>query len=193
MAVITGTAVHRYELVFLVELLCRSIVVGHLQIYLGSTGFRPIRHRGPKQTGRNASAAGNGHDAQSQYVATVGGGPTQDKTDGCRSLPLIVCRDKPGTGGQRQNSSEGVRLPTNVETFAVHNSYAQDDWVRFGSDTQTRGSNIEGPEFRAVYGLADKMNLVARLYIVDAIDRRSATATRKEDGNRFRLDFNYKF
>ena len=46
---------------------------------------------------------------------------------------------------------------------------------------------------RGAYAISDRMNLVARLYIVDAIERRSPTATSKEDGNRFRLDLNFKF
>ncbi|MBT4520480.1 MAG: porin [Halieaceae bacterium] len=74
----------------------------------------------------------------------------------------------------------------NIEQFAVNNSFAQDDWVRWGSATQTRASNFKGHELRAAYGLGNGMNLVARMYLVEAI-------TTREDGNRFRLDFNYKF
>lgn len=81
----------------------------------------------------------------------------------------------------------------NVETFAVNSSYAQDDWVRFGSAVEARASNIRGHEFRVAYGLAKNMNLVFRAYFVDAIERRSATSLTEEDGNRLRLDFNYKF
>lgn len=73
-----------------------------------------------------------------------------------------------------------------IEQFAVNNSMAQDDWVRWGSATQTRASNMKGHEFRGTYALMNNMNLVARLYLVDAVKG-------KEDGNRFRLDFNYKF
>ncbi len=82
---------------------------------------------------------------------------------------------------------------SHIETFAVNNSLAQDDWVRWGSATQTRASNFEGSEFRAAVGLGNKMNVVARLYIVDGIKRRSATSLAKEDGNRFRVDLNWKF
>ena len=80
-----------------------------------------------------------------------------------------------------------------METFAVNSSFAQDDWVRFGSAVETRASNIKGHEFRVGYGLAKNMNLIFRAYIVDAIEEDSATAVSKEDGNRIRLDFNYKF
>ena len=82
---------------------------------------------------------------------------------------------------------------SHIETLAVNNSLAQDDWVRWGSATQTRASNFEGSEFRAAVGLGNKMNVVARLYIVDGIKRRSATSLDKEDGNRFRVDLNWKF
>lgn len=73
-----------------------------------------------------------------------------------------------------------------IETLAVNSSYAQDDWVRWGSATETRGSNMKGHEFRLAYAFSGKMNLVARLYIVEAI-------TSIEDGVRARLDFNHKF
>ena len=73
-----------------------------------------------------------------------------------------------------------------IEQLAVNSSFAQDDWVRWGSATQTRASDFRGHELRAAYGLGGGMNLVARLYLVEAI-------TTVEDGNRFRLDFNYKF
>jgi len=73
-----------------------------------------------------------------------------------------------------------------IETFAVNSSYAQDDWVRWGSAVETRGSNMKGHEFRVGYKVSGSMNLIARLYIAKA-------NTNVEDGNRFRLDLNYKF
>jgi hypothetical protein len=74
----------------------------------------------------------------------------------------------------------------NIEALAVNSSYAQDDWVRWGSATQTRATDIKGSEFRAAYGLSKTQNLVARLYLVESI-------TTVEDGNRLRLDWNVKF
>ena len=38
-----------------------------------------------------------------------------------------------------------------------------------------------------------RKNVVARLYLVDGIKRRSATSSDKEDSHRFRVDFNWKF
>lgn len=73
-----------------------------------------------------------------------------------------------------------------IETLAVNNSYSQDDWVRWGSATQTRGSDMKGHEFRFGWAFDSKMNLVARIYLVEAI-------TSDEDGRRFRIDFNYRF
>jgi hypothetical protein len=75
-----------------------------------------------------------------------------------------------------------------IEQFAVHNSFSQDDWMRWGSATQTRSSNFEGHEFRGAYAFAKNVNLVGRLYLVEAISDNN-----DEDGNRFRLDLNYKF
>ena len=73
-----------------------------------------------------------------------------------------------------------------IETFAANSSYAQDDWVRWGSAVETRGTNMKGHELRYAYAFAKNINAVARLYITEAI-------TTVEDGNRFRVDFNYKF
>ncbi|MCP3978391.1 MAG: hypothetical protein GY716_03530 [bacterium] len=73
-----------------------------------------------------------------------------------------------------------------VETLAVNASYAQDDWVRWGSAVETRGSDMRGHELRFVYALGAKSNVVARLYLVEAI-------TTAEDGNRFRVDYNRRF
>ncbi len=73
-----------------------------------------------------------------------------------------------------------------IETLAVNASYAQDDWVRWGSATQTDSSDLKGHEIRLGYCLSPDAHLIARLYLVEAI-------TSEQDGNRFRLDFNYKF
>ena len=73
-----------------------------------------------------------------------------------------------------------------VEALAVNASYAQDDWVRWGSATETRGSDFRGHELRYARALGPRSNWVARLYLVESI-------TTVEDGQRFRLDLNVKF
>ncbi len=73
-----------------------------------------------------------------------------------------------------------------IEALAVNSSYAQDDWVRWGSATQTRASDMEGHELRFIKDVGPGQNLVFRLYLADSI-------TTAEDGNRFRIDWNYKF
>jgi hypothetical protein len=73
-----------------------------------------------------------------------------------------------------------------LETLAVNASYAQDDWMRWGTANQTNASNFKGHEFRMGVTLTKKLNLLARLYLVDAI-------TSVEDGMRFRIDLNYEF
>ncbi len=75
---------------------------------------------------------------------------------------------------------------SHIETFAVNASYAQDDWVRFGNGPQTASSDFEGHEIRAAYALSKNINVMARMYLVEAI-------TTVQDGNRFRLDLNWKF
>jgi hypothetical protein len=73
-----------------------------------------------------------------------------------------------------------------IEIFAVNASYAQDDWVRFGSGPQTDSSDFKGHELRAGYAISKNINLLARLYLVEAI-------TSRQDGKRFRLDLNWRF
>lgn len=73
-----------------------------------------------------------------------------------------------------------------IETLAVNASYAQDDWIRFGNGTQTDASDFRGHEFRLAYAFTKNLNVVARLYLVQAI-------TTVQDGKRFRIDLNWKF
>lgn len=73
-----------------------------------------------------------------------------------------------------------------IEALAVNASYAQDDWIRWGSAVQTDSSDYQGHELRASYGLGDAGRLVARLFLVEAI-------TSAQDGKRFRLDYNLGF
>ena len=102
----------------------------------------------------------------------------RDETDG-HVLSILY------GGGKEKGDWLAGYYYAHIETLAVNASYAQDDWVRWGSSTQTRGSNMEGHELRFVYNVARRSNLVARLYIVEAVNG-------PEDGNRFRLDFNHK-
>lgn len=73
-----------------------------------------------------------------------------------------------------------------IETLAVNNSYSQDDWVRWGSADQTRGSNMKGHELRSGWGFTPQLNLLVRLYLVEAVRG-------VEDGKRLRADLNWTF
>jgi hypothetical protein len=73
-----------------------------------------------------------------------------------------------------------------IGALAVNASYAQDDWVRWGSATETDASDLEGSELRFAYGLGEAGNLVFRLFLVEAI-------TSVQDGSRFRVDWNVGF
>lgn len=73
-----------------------------------------------------------------------------------------------------------------VETFAANASYAEDDWARFGNGPQSDVTDIKGHEFRIAYAITKDLNLMARLFLVEAI-------TTVQDGKRFRLDLNWKF
>ena len=75
----------------------------------------------------------------------------------------------------------------NIEALAVNASFAQDDWFRFGGrNGQTDSSDFRGHEIRLAYAIRENLNLVNRLYIVDTISS-------DQDGNRFRMDLNWKF
>ncbi len=102
----------------------------------------------------------------------------RDETDG---YVLSV-----GYGGTSPGNWLAAYYYANIEKFAVNASYAQDDWMRWGSAVETDASDFKGHELRLGYGLAKNTNLIARLYLVEAL-------TSDQDGNRFRLDFNYKF
>ena len=80
-----------------------------------------------------------------------------------------------------------------IEALAIHNSYAQDDWVRWGNSDQSTSSNFKGPEFRAGLGLGYNANLIARLFLVRGVDRDFPDDVRKQTAKRFRIDLNWKF
>lgn len=73
-----------------------------------------------------------------------------------------------------------------IEKLAVDASFAQDDWVRWGSGGQTDSSDLRGHELGARYFFADRLSVFARYYDVASI--RTA-----QDGMRFRLDFEWSF
>lgn len=72
-----------------------------------------------------------------------------------------------------------------IEALAINASYAQDDWVRWGSNGQTQSSDLRGHEVNVAYGVTDRISLNARLFVVES-------PTSRQDGNRFRLDVNVK-
>lgn len=80
-----------------------------------------------------------------------------------------------------------------IEKFAVVARLAQDDWLRWGSTTDTRSSNFEGHEIRLAYAFGPAWNVMLRVYLVEGIEPESGTAVALEDGKRARLDFNIAF
>jgi hypothetical protein len=92
------------------------------------------------------------------------------------------------TLGQLKNQHDWVLgySYAHIETLAVNASFAQDDWVRFGNGIQTDSSDFKGHEVRLGYAISKNINILARAYFVDAI-------TTVQDGNRFRLDLNWRF
>lgn len=115
--------------------------------------------------------------------------------DAADAAPLVASNDDETFGyvvsaalGQMKNQHDWLLgyYWAHIETLAVNASYAQDDWVRFGSGPQTDGTDFKGHEIRLGYTVSKNINILARLYIVEAI-------TSVQDGNRFRIDLNWKF
>ncbi|MCH8258111.1 MAG: putative porin [Proteobacteria bacterium] len=121
----------------------------------------------------------NSEDYNAAELAGTPAGTTDDDTDG------YVIQVRLG-----KNSNQGDWLIgysyADIETLAINASYAQDDWMRWGSSTQTDASDFHGHEFRAAYVLPRKIKVLARLYSVESNNN-------PQDGNRFRIDFNRKF
>jgi hypothetical protein len=82
---------------------------------------------------------------------------------------------------------------SHLEALGRHSSYIQDDWVRWGNANQVRATNMKGSEFRAMYKPRPNMNILARLFFVDAINLLEPGDTTKETGNRFRIEWNVTF
>lgn len=110
----------------------------------------------------------------------------QDDTDGYVAYAHI------GQAAERGDWRVGYYYAY-VEALAVSSSYAQDDWVRWGVPNQTRATNMKGSEYRVIYTLSPTSDLVARLYFVDAIELLNPGDQFREDGKRFRLDYNIRF
>ena len=122
------------------------------------------------------------HNSEDYSVADLAGTPTgttDDDTDG------YVFQIRLGKQKKQGDWLVGYSY-AHIETLAVHASYAQDDWMRWGSATQTRASDFNGHEFRIAYVLPWKWKVLARLYSVESNNN-------PEDGNRFRIDFNRSF
>ena len=81
----------------------------------------------------------------------------------------------------------------NIDALAINSSYTQDDWVRWGNANQVRASNMTGSEFRMRYTIRPDMNIIVRLFFVDAVDFLEPGDTTKETGNRLRIDWNTSF
>jgi hypothetical protein len=79
-----------------------------------------------------------------------------------------------------------------IDFLAYNGSYGEDDWVRWGGKSpdgesiEASSTNIKGHEGRVKYTIDDRSNLVLRVYFVE-------TKSNKQEGNRARVDYNWKF
>jgi hypothetical protein len=103
----------------------------------------------------------------------------RDETDG------LVAGVAYGQLQQRGNWLVGYTW-ARVETLAVAASYAQDDFIRWGTADQTDSSDFTGHELRLGWVLRKNLDLQTRFYAAEAL-------TSVQDGKRFRLDLNYRF
>ncbi len=139
-----------------------------------------------------------------QAVPEVGGRPLTLALDWMRNLEDYAADDPDPFTARHHDQTDGFTATlrwgrtrergdwlvgysyARIETLAVHASYAQDDWFRWGSATQTDSSDYRGHELRFAYAFRPDLNVVARFYSAEAL-------TSVEDGNRFRVDWNYTF
>jgi hypothetical protein len=93
-------------------------------------------------------------------------------------------------GGRRRPGERGAweigHTVARIEKLAVNASYAQDDWVRWGSATQTDSSNLRGHEVSGRYWIAKDVDCQARAFVVRSIST-------PQDGVRARVDVNWRF
>ena len=141
---------------------------------------------------------------KTQWATQVGGYPLAFGADLMRNFEAYSAADvapfAPRNTSERTGYDVSVQLGrlkqandwtvgytyARIETLAVNPAYSQDDWVRFGANGQTDGTDIRGHELRAAYAITKDINLMARAFFVQAI-------TTAQDGDRFRLDLNVKF
>ncbi len=121
----------------------------------------------------------NGKDYTAADLATLGD-----------SMAGVTANDTKGYAGFVQaNVAKSWQLSyyyINLEALAFNGSYGQDDWVRWGSATETQSTNMKGHEIRTKWSITGKSNLLLRIYLVESISN-------QQDGNRARLDYNFKF
>lgn len=80
------------------------------------------------------------------------------------------------------------------EYGSVVSYYGEDDWVRWGNIHRNRNTNYMGHEIRAAVALGPRIDLLWRLYLVEAlVPRLENQAIALESGNRTRLDLNVRF
>ena len=97
-------------------------------------------------------------------------------------------------GGVKERGDwEAGAYYSRIEALAIHNSYAEDEWVRWGSEDQTTGSNMRGFELRAGLGLGYNANIITRFWSVRAINKEYPTDVRNQTGHRLRVDLNIAF
>lgn len=98
------------------------------------------------------------------------------------------------SAGRRTQASWMLQYTyAHIGTLAMNNAYSQDDWLRWGSASQTRSSNFHGHEIRLRYGIAEHIDVQLRRFSVVGNVLREVDSVALETGDRLRLDFNIRF
>lgn len=113
------------------------------------------------------------------WAAGARGDPRRRANDGVAVFAKLGRFEQPG-------DVQFAYYYADLEKYAVARFFAQDDWFRFGSASQTRASDYRGHEVRLSWMVRPDVNVVARAYFVDTLSTR-------EEGKRARLDVNYRF
>ncbi|MEM7160096.1 MAG: putative porin [Myxococcota bacterium] len=98
-----------------------------------------------------------------------------------------------GAGSSRGDWYVGYTYARKQE-LSVVSYYTEDDWVRWGNIHGNRNTGYQGHEIRAAFAVGPHVDLLARLYLVEALlPRLQNDAIARENGNRVRVEVNVHF
>lgn len=88
---------------------------------------------------------------------------------------------------------QAALIVSQVQAQAAVTYLAQDDSTRWGTTTQGQGSNYQGVELLFAHAFTKRLNVMARCFVMEGVTKQSAADPTVNDGQRFRLDLNWKW